>query len=75
MPKQNLEILTDIDMLLKFEKEIGSGICHSINRYVKVNIKYIEDYEKNKESSYLKYCDVNKLYGWEMSQSWILRHF
>ena len=46
MPKQNLEILTDIDMLLKFEKEIGSGICHSINRYVKVNIKYIEDYEK-----------------------------
>ena len=25
-------------------------------------------YDKNKESLYLKYWDVNKLYGWKMSQ-------
>ena len=36
-------------------------------------IKYIKDYDKNKESSYLQYWDVNTLYGWVMSQNfeWI----
>ena len=28
----------------------------------------MKDYDKNKESSYLKYWNVNKLYGWKMSQ-------
>ena len=28
----------------------------------------MEDYSKNKESSYLKYRDLNCLYGWAMSQ-------
>ena len=30
--------------------------------------KYMKDYDKNKESSYLKYLDVNKLFDWEMLQ-------
>ena len=32
------------------------------------NNKYIKKYNKNKESSYLKYWNVNNLYGWAMSQ-------
>ena len=34
----------------------------------KVNKKYIKDYDKNKESSYLKYWCSNNLYGWAMSE-------
>ena len=33
------------------EKVIRGGICHSINRNVKANNKYVKDYHKNRESS------------------------
>ena len=55
-------------MLLIIEKGIRGGICHSIYGYAKVNDKYLKDYDKNKESSYTQYWDVNNLYGWAMSQ-------
>ena len=50
------------------EKGIRGGICHSIYRYAKANKKHIKYYDKNKESSYIKYWNVNNLYGWAMSQ-------
>ena len=50
------------------EKGIRHGICHSINKYAIANNKYMKDYDKNKESSYLKYWNVNNLYGWAKSQ-------
>ena len=65
---KKLDLLTDIDMLLKVEKGIRGGICHSIHRYAKGNNKYMKDYDKNKESSDLKYWDVTNLYGLPMSQ-------
>ena len=64
-----LDLLTDIDMLLMAEKGIREGICHCIYRYAKTNNKYIKDYDKNEESSYIQYWDINKLYGTAMSKS------
>ena len=42
-------------MLLIVEKGIRGGICHVIHQYAKANNKYINDYDKNKGSSNLKY--------------------
>ena len=66
--KVKLDLLTDIDMLLMVEKGIRGGICHSIYRYAKANNKYMKDYDKNKESSYIQYWDINNLYGWATSK-------
>ena len=63
-----LELLIDTDVLLMVEKEIRNGLCHSINRYVKANNKYMKDYDKIEESSYLKYWILIPFYGWAMSQ-------
>ena len=55
-------------MLLMVEKGIRGGICQATLWYVKANNKYMKNYDKNKQSSYLNYWDVNYLYGWELSQ-------
>ena len=55
-------------MLLIVEKGITGGICHATHRYAKANNKYMKNYDKNKESSYIQYLDANYLYGWAMSQ-------
>ena len=70
-----LELLTDIDMLLMVEKGIRGGICNAIHRHAKADNKYMKDYDKNKESSYLKYWDVSNSYGWAMSQKLPVNNF
>ena len=55
-------------MLLIVEKGIRGEICHPIHRCAKVNNKYMKNYDKNIESSYLEYLDAKNLHGCVMSQ-------
>ena len=64
-----LDLLTAFNMLLMVEKGIRIAICHSIYRYAKGNNKYMKDYNKHKESSYLQYWDLNNLYHWQCRKS------
>ena len=62
-------------MLLMVEKGIRGGICNTIHRYAKANNKYMKDYNKDKESSYINCWHVNNLYGWVVSQKLPVNNF
>ena len=62
-----LELLTDENMFLTYEKCIRGGICKKVHSYAEANNKYMKNYDKNKESSFLMYVDSNNLHAWAMS--------
>ena len=70
-----LELLTDNDMLPMFEEGTRGGICQAIYRYAKANHKYMKNYDKNNESTYLEYLDADNLDGWAMSEMLPVRNF
>ena len=64
----NLELLSNPDMLLMFEKGIRGGISIISNRYGEANNKYMKCFNKNKLATFLLYLDANNLYGCAMSE-------
>ena len=50
------------------EKGMRGGTSYIANRYGQGNNKYMQNYDKSKQSKYITYLDANNLYGWTMSQ-------
>ena len=70
-----LELLTDHHMLLMIEESIRGRMCQSTYRYAKANNKYMKNYDKKLQSSYITYLDANNIYGWATSQKLLVNEF
>ena len=53
---------------LTYEEGIRGGICNKVHSYAEASNKYMKNYDKNKELSFLMYVDSNNLYGWAMNK-------
>ena len=59
-----LELLTDYEKYLFFEKEIRGGICMVSKGYA--NNPMVSTYDSEKPNSWILYLDANNLYGHAM---------
>ena len=63
-----LENISEIDMIMFWEKMKRGGISVISKRYAKANNPYLPDYNPNQQNSYILQLDCNNLYGWAMMQ-------
>ena len=70
-----LELVNDVDMLLKIEKGIRGGVSMIPKRYAKANNKSMKDFNLEEESKFIQYLDTNNLYGWVMSEPLPISNF
>ena len=68
MTKIKLELISDPDMYIFFEKGMRGGVSYISNRYSKANNKYLKSYDPTQESKHIIYLDENNLYGYAMSK-------
>ena len=66
--RANIELFTDIDMILMTEKGIRDGLTQVIRKYGVANNKYLPHCDKTKNSTYLQYLDGKNLYGYAMNK-------
>ena len=70
-----LDLLRDGEMLLMIESGIRSGLTQVITKFSEANNKYMQNYDRNKDSSFLQCLDLNSLYAWVMCQKLPIKNF
>ena len=55
-------------MYIFFKKGTRTGVSYISNRYSKANNKHLKSDNPKQESKYIKYLDVDNLYGFAMSK-------
>ena len=68
MTKIKLELISDPDMYIFFEKGMRGDVSYVSNRHSKANNKYLKSYDPKQESKHIIYLDANNLYGYAMSK-------
>ena len=53
------KMLTDLNMLLDYEIGVRGEITRVLRHYAEANNKYIPDYDKSKESTYVLFLDFS----------------
>ena len=70
-----LELLTDENIFLLYEKGIRGGMYNVVQKYAKANNKYMKNYDNTKNSLFIECIDVNNLYGWAMCKKLPIDNF
>ena len=68
MTKTELEKISNPDIHLFIERGMRGGICYVSKKCSKVNNKFCPDYDETKQKVYIKYLDMNDLYGKAMRE-------
>ena len=68
MTETKMQLLDKEDDYEFYESSIRGGISMIARRHAKANNKYMSNYDKSKDSTFLTYLDANNLYGWAMMQ-------
>ncbi|XP_053204035.1 uncharacterized protein LOC128388631 [Panonychus citri] len=63
-----LQIFSDVDMLLMIESGIRGGLTMVSQRYARANSPELPNYNHEEPVTKILYLDVNNLYGYAMSQ-------
>jgi len=63
MTDMKLELMSELEVYLLYEKDIRGGISAIFSKYAKANNPYLDDYDPSKPTSFINCLDANNLYG------------
>ena len=68
-----LQFIDSARLMARSLSNLVNNLSEGVNN--KTNNKCMNNYDKNKESSYLQYWNVNNLYGWAVPQKVPVNNF